>query len=156
MSDPVVLVLNGPNLSMLGIRKPQAYGGARLADIERVMRAKAVSMGIDLEFRQSSHEGVLVDWIHEAHERVAGVIINPAAYTQTSLAIADALGILTCPVIELHFANVHRDPAKSNRHVSLVRPVATGVIAGFGPGGYLMALDAVAMAVSPVDFRAGA
>jgi len=154
MPHPIVLVLNGPNLNMLGIRNPQAYGGARLSDIERHMRVKAQAMAFELEFRQSNHEGVLVDWIHEAHERVSGVIINPAAYTQTSLAISDALGILTCPVIELHFANVHRDPTKTNRHLSLVRPVATGVVAGFGPSGYLMALDAVAMAISPVDFRA--
>lgn len=149
---PVVLTLNGPNLNMLGIRNPDAYGGARLADIERLMCARCETLGFDLEFRQSSYEGAIVDWIHEAHGRVAGVIINPAAFTQTSLAIADALSILTCPVIELHFANVHRDPAKANRHLSLVRPHATGVIAGFGPTGYLLALDAL----TPVNFREGA
>lgn len=109
--------------------------------------------GFTLEFRQSNHEGVLVDWIHEAHERVAGVIINPSALTHTSIAIADALSILSCPVIELHFGNVHRDPAKANRHQSMVRAIATGVIAGFGPGGYLMALDAVAMEIEPANFR---
>ncbi|RVI81809.1 type II 3-dehydroquinate dehydratase [Sinorhizobium meliloti] len=153
MSKPIVLILNGPNLNMVGIRNPKAFGGAKFADIERVMRGKAEAMGFTLEFRQSNHEGVMVDWIHEAHERVAGVIINPSALTHTSIAIADALSILSCPVIELHFGNVHRDPAKANRHRSMVRAVATGVIAGFGPGGYLMALDAVAMEIEPVNFR---
>jgi 3-dehydroquinate dehydratase-2 len=155
MTQPTILVLNGSNLNMVGIRNPALYKGARLADIERVMREKAARLGYALEFRQSNHEGVLVDWAHEAHGRVAGVIINPAAFTQTSLALADALGILDCPVIELHLANVHRDPAKANRQQSLVRPVATGVIAGFGPDGYLMALDAVVAALSPTDFTAG-
>lgn len=155
MSAPEILVLNGPNLNMLGVRDPTLYGGARLGDVERMMRARAEAKGFALDFRQSSHEGVLVDWIHEAHGRVAGVVINPAAYTQTSLAIADALGILSCPVIELHFANVHRDPTKANRQVSLVRPVATGFVAGFGPSGYLLALDAVALAIAPVDFTEG-
>lgn len=152
MDAPEILVLNGSNLNMLGIRDPSLYGGARLGDIERVMRGRATERGFALDFRQSNHEGVLVDWIHEAHGRAAAVIINPAAFTQTSLAIADALGILKCPVIELHFANVHRDPAKANRHLSLVRPVATGFIAGFGPSGYLLALDAAALAIAPVDF----
>ncbi len=150
-----ILVLNGSNLNMLGLRDPGLYGGARLSDVERLTRAKAEAMGYQLEFRQSNHEGVLVDWVHEAHGRVCGVIVNPAAFTQTSLALADALGILKCPVIELHFANVHRDPAKANRQASLVRPVATGVIAGFGPSGYLMALDAVEHALNPPDFAAG-
>jgi 3-dehydroquinate dehydratase-2 len=152
---PVVLVLNGTNLNMLGIRNPELYGGTRLVDIERVMRTRADAMGATLEFRQSNHEGVMIDWIHEAHERVDGIIINPAAFTQTSLGIADALGILTCPVIELHFANVHRDAAKANRQVSLVRPVATGVIAGFGPAGYLLALEAVIQAICPISFTEG-
>lgn len=151
----IVLVLNGTNLNMLGIRNPGLYGGARLADIERVMRVRADALGVTLEFRQTNHEGVMIDWIHDAHERVDGVIINPAAFTQTSLGIADALGILTCPVIELHFANVHRDPAKANRQTSLVRPVATGVIAGFGPSGYLLALHAVMQAITPTDFTQG-
>ena len=154
MTLPKILVLNGSNLNMLGIRNPKLYGGARLSDIEGVLRAKAGRLGYELDFRQSNHEGVLVDWLHEAHGQVAGVIINPAAFTQTSLAIADALAILDCPVVELHFANVHRDPAKANRHLSLVRPVATGVIAGFGPDGYLMALDAIHAALNPTDFAA--
>lgn len=151
----VVLVLNGTNLNMLGIRNPGLYGGARLADIERVMRARAETLSVALDFRQTNHEGVMIDWIHAAHGHVDGVIINPAAFTQTSLGIADALGILTCPVIELHFANVHRDPAKAIRQTSLVRPVATGVIAGFGPSGYLLALDAVMEANTPTDFTEG-
>jgi 3-dehydroquinate dehydratase-2 len=155
MAEPTILVLNGSNLNMVGIRNPKLYGGARLADIERLMRARAGALGYALDFRQSNHEGVHVDWIHAAHGEVAGLIINAAAFTQTSLAIAAALAILDCPVVELHFANVHRDPAKANRHLSLIRPVATGVIAGFGPDGYLMALDAVHAALNPTDFTAG-
>lgn len=156
MSERTVLVLNGPNINMLGIRNPQLYNGVRLGDIERHMTARASQLGLSLDFRQSNHEGILVDWLHEAHNKVAGVIINPAAFTQTSLALADALGILNCPLIELHFANVHRDPAKKARQKSLVRPHATGVIAGFGPYGYLLALEAVNEQLTPVDFTADA
>lgn len=152
---PKILVLNGCNLNLVGVRNPTLYGGATLADIERVTRASAEAMGYALDFRQSNLEGEIINWIHDAREWAAGVIINPAAFTQSSLPIADALSVLNCPVIELHFANVHRDPAKTNRHLSLVRPVVTGFIAGFGPEGYLHALNAVHLALNPVEFALG-
>lgn len=153
--NPIVLVLNGPNINMLGIRNPGMYNGATLSNIETKLSQRANELSLGLDFRQSNHEGVLVDWVHEAHGRVAGVIINPAALTQTSLALADALGILECPLIELHFANVHRDPAKVDRQKSLVRKHATGVIAGFGPYGYLLALEAVKEQLHPLNFTLG-
>lgn len=153
--DPKILVLNGPNINMLGVRNPGLYNGARLSDIEKKLTDRASKLSLQIDFRQSNHEGVLVDWLHEAHGKVDGVIINPAAFTQTSLALADALGILDCPLIELHFSNVHCDPAKKARQKSLVRPHATGVVAGFGPFGYLLALEAVNDQIHPLNFTGG-
>lgn len=153
--DPKILVVNGPNINMLGIRNPRLYNGARLSDIEKKLTDRARKLSLQIDFRQSNHEGVLVDWLHEAHKKVDGVIINPAAFTQTSLALADALGILDCPLIELHFSNVHRDPANKTRQKSLVRPHATGVVAGFGPFGYLLALEAINDQIRPLDFTGG-
>lgn len=152
-NKPVVLVLNGPNTNLLGERDPSLYGGATLPDVERVTRAHALARGMEIDFRQSNHEGQLIDWIHAARGKVAGAIINPAALTHTSMAIPDALRILGVPLVELHFANVYRDPAKVERQRSYVRPVATGVILGFGPGGYLLAVDAVHQQLFPPVFR---
>jgi len=133
-----VWVLNGPNLNLLGERQPEIYGRDTLADIEAACRASAAELGLGLVFRQSNHEGVLVDWIQEARETAQGLIINPAGYTTTSIAILDAL--LTCPfpVIEVHLSNIHkREPFRRHSYVSLA---ATAVIAGCGAHGYLLAL----------------
>jgi len=133
-----VHVLNGPNLNLLGQRQVEIYGRESLADIEAACRALAAELGLGLVFRQSNHEGVLVDWIQEARETAQGLIINPAGYTTTSIAILDAL--LTCPfpVIEVHLSNIHkREPFRQHSYVSLA---ATGVIAGCGAHGYLLAL----------------
>ena len=139
---PVIHVLNGPNLNLLGVREPEIYGRETLADIEaRCLRAAtAIDADATVVFRQSNHEGVLVDWIQEAREAASALIINPAAYGHTSVALHDALKTLSIPVIELHLSN----PAtrEAFRHHSHVSSVATGVIAGFGPAGYDLAVQA--------------
>jgi 3-dehydroquinate dehydratase-2 len=138
-----IFVLNGPNLNMLGKREPSIYGGLNLAGIERLVRDKATSLGAEIEFRQTSHEGDLVSWIHEADEAAAtGIVLNAGAYTHTSIAIHDAIRAVSIPVIEVHLSNVFaREPF---RHQSWVSPVASGVICGFGPKGYELALEALA------------
>jgi 3-dehydroquinate dehydratase-2 len=149
MTQPKILCLNGPNLNMLGVREPELYGRTTLADIEAAVRAKADPLGIGIDFRQSNYEGELVTWIQQAHGEIAGVIINPGAYTHTSIAIADALRILTVPIIELHFNNSYRHADRAFRHLSHVRPVATGVIFGFGAAGYLNALESMNNLLNP-------
>lgn len=149
MSQPTILCLNGPNLNMLGVREPELYGRTTLAELQAAVRVRAESLGLGIDFRQSNHEGELVDWIHQAYGKVAGVIINPAAYTHTSIAIADALRILTCPIIELHFNNSYRHADRAFRQLSHVRPVATGVVFGFGAAGYLAALEAMKLLLDP-------
>ncbi len=146
MSD-VVLVLNGPNLNLLGVRDPEQYGSTTLADIEQAMRARATGHGLEIDFRQSNHEGELVDWIQQARESVAAVIINPAAYSHTSIAIRDALETLTCPIVEVHLSNIHA--REEFRHHSYVSALATGVIVGLGAKGYELAVDAVADRLAP-------
>lgn len=134
-----LLVLNGPNLNMLGARDPEQYGRTTLAEIETQVRARAAEHGYAVGFRQSNSEGELVGWIQQARGRFAGVVINPAAYSHTSVAIHDALELLDCPIVEVHLSNIHkREPF---RHHSFVSPVATGVIAGLGARGYLLAID---------------
>ncbi|MEO0622429.1 MAG: type II 3-dehydroquinate dehydratase [Pseudomonadota bacterium] len=135
-----IWVLNGPNLNLLGTREPDIYGSATLSDIEAVTRAKADALGVALVFRQSNHEGELVSWIQEARGQAGAIVINAAAYTHTSVAIHDALKAFEGPVIELHLSNPHRREAF--RHVSHVATAATGVIAGFGPAGYPLAVEA--------------
>jgi 3-dehydroquinate dehydratase-2 len=140
-----IMLLNGPNLNMLGTRQPEIYGYDTLAEIEARVRERATAHGLDLDFRQSNHEGELVTWIQEARTACAGIIINPAAYTHTSVAIQDALATCEFPVIELHLSNTHRREAfRRHSHVS---PVATGVIFGFGAYGYELALEAMAKLV---------
>ena len=136
------MVLNGPNLNLLGVRQPQIYGHDTLDDIRKRMEAHAIPRQLAIDFRQSNIEGELVTWIQEARTRCAGIIINPAAYTHTSVAILDAL--LTCefPVIELHLSNPHR--REEFRHRSFTSLAAKGIIAGFGPNGYILALEAMA------------
>jgi 3-dehydroquinate dehydratase II len=139
---PVIHVLNGPNLNLLGVREPDIYGRETLADIEQrcVKAAARIEGGATVVFRQTNHEGVLVDWIQEAREAASALIINPAAYGHTSVALHDALKTLSIPVIELHLSN----PAarEAFRHHSHVSSAATGVIAGFGAAGYELAVQA--------------
>src|SRR5215218_2329835 len=140
-------VLNGPNLNLLGMREPETYGTATLADVERSCRDVAEELGWTLEFRQTNREGELVDWIQEAGAaqstgEAVGVVLNAAAYTHTSIALQDAIIGSGARVIELHISNVHR--RESYRHVSHVSPVAAGIIVGFGVAGYPMALRALA------------
>jgi 3-dehydroquinate dehydratase II len=138
----IVYVLNGPNLNLLGKRQPKIYGYETLADVEAECRRAATELRLEIEFRQSNAEFQLIDWIHEARERAGGIVINPAAFTHTSVAILDALNACEFPIIEVHISNVHRREAF--RHHSYVSMVASGVIAGFGTQGYSLALQRLA------------
>lgn len=134
-------ILNGPNLNRLGLREPGIYGGATLAGIEERARRRAAERGLDVVFRQSNHEGELVGWLHEASDS-AGVVLNAGAYTHTSIALHDAIRSIGVPVVEVHLSNVFAREAF--RHHSTISPVARGVICGFGPESYLLAIDAIA------------
>jgi len=133
-----IYILNGPNLNLLGLRQPDIYGRETLEDVAQDCAALAEELGLTIRFLQSNHEGQLVDWIHEARGNGAGIIINPAAYTHTSVAILDALNAFDGPVLEVHISNVHKREAF--RHHSYVSLRAEGVIAGFGTEGYRLAL----------------
>lgn len=138
-----VFILNGPNLNALGKREPGIYGGDTLAGIEASCQEKASVLGMQVEFRQSNHEGDLVEWIHEAGESAIGVVINPGAYGHTSIALHDAIrAVSPLPVIEVHISNIHAREAF--RHVSMIAPAAKGMICGLGTIGYVLALDALA------------
>ncbi|MCP1603877.1 type II 3-dehydroquinate dehydratase [Pseudomonas citronellolis] len=134
-----ILILNGPNLNLLGTREPATYGHETLADVEALCQARADELGLPVAFKQTNHEGQLIDWIHEARGRCAGIVINPAAWTHTSVAIRDALAAVELPVIEVHLSNVHK--REEFRHHSFVSGIAVGVLAGFGSNGYRLALD---------------
>ncbi len=137
-----IFVLNGPNLNMLGKREPGIYGGNTLADIEADCLTAGADLGLTIDFRQSNHEGMLVDWLHEAGEKAAGVAFNAGAYTHTSVALHDAIrAISPLPVIEVHISNVHA--REEFRHKSMIAPAAKGVICGFGPHSYILALQAL-------------
>lgn len=136
-----ILILNGPNLNLLGTRQPEVYGSTTLADIEAMCRAHAESHGLRIDFAQSNHEGALVDAIHDARGRHDGIILNAGAYTHTSVALMDAISAAEVPAIELHLSNVHA--RESFRHISYIARVALGVISGFGAQGYLLAIDAM-------------
>ena len=141
MTTQSIYVLNGPNLNLLGVREPEIYGYDTLADIESRCNALLKDTGIPLQFRQSNHEGELIDWIHEAREAACALIINPAGYGHTSVALLDALKALSIPIIECHLSNPQtREPFRHHSYVSLV---ANGVIAGFGSKGYELAIQAV-------------
>lgn len=146
MSSPSVLILNGPNLNLLGTREPGIYGSETLADVERLCHETAATLGLTVDFRQTNTEGVLLDAIHEARSSMAGIIINPAAYSHTSIALMDALSACDLPVVEVHLSNIHKREAF--RHLSYVSKVADAVIAGCGPQGYALALHRVAALVS--------
>jgi 3-dehydroquinate dehydratase-2 len=134
----LIFVLNGPNLNLLGKRQPEIYGRETLADVEAACREAAHGQGLDIRFHQSNREYELIDWIHEAREIGAGIVINPAAFTHTSVAILDALNAFDGPVIEVHISNVHKREAF--RHHSYVSLRADGVIAGLGVQGYTLAI----------------
>ena len=137
-----VFILNGPNLNLLGRREPHIYGSTTLAQVEAMCAARAAAEGLTIAFRQTNHEGVLVDWIHEAIDGAAGIIINPAAFTHTSVAVLDALKNIKTPIIELHISNPHQ--REEFRHRSYVTPAATATIAGLGVDGYPIAVGAMA------------
>jgi 3-dehydroquinate dehydratase-2 len=142
MMSRLVYVLNGPNLNLLGKRQPKIYGYETLADVEAECRRIGAELKLEIEFHQSNAEFQIIDWIHEARERAGGIVINPAAFTHTSVAILDALNTCEFPIIEVHISNVHkREPF---RHHSYVSSVASGVIAGFGTQGYPLALQRLA------------
>lgn len=137
-----VLVLNGPNLNLLGTREPAIYGAHTLEDVEQLCIAAGKTVEIAIDFRQSNHEGELISWIHEARQSADGIVINPAAYSHTSLAIHDALKGVGLPVVEVHLSNIHQ--RESFRHQSYVSFVAQGVICGLGPMGYRLAIEGLA------------
>ena len=139
---PIVFILNGPNLNLLGVREPSIYGRDTLGDVEERCTARAAALGLEIDFRQSNHEGQLVDWIQEARESADGIILNAGALTHTSVALLDALSAADLPVIEVHLSNIFR--RESFRHHSYVSLAANGVICGLGAQGYELALDAIA------------
>jgi 3-dehydroquinate dehydratase-2 len=140
-----VFILNGPNLNLLGTREPDVYGARTLKDIEADCRAAGTRLGLAVDFRQSNHEGALVDWIQEAGRSAKGLVINPGAYTHTSIALHDAIKGARIPTMEVHLSNIFA--RESFRHHSYVSPVASGVICGLGPTGYVLALEALARLV---------
>ena len=138
-----IYVLNGSNLNLLGTREPQTYGSATLADVERLCRQAAKRHGFEVEFRQSNHEGQLIDWIHEADaKKAAGILLNPGGYTHTSVSIRDAITAVQVPLIEVHISNIFA--RERFRHFSHVAPVAKASLCGFGVQGYELAIDGLA------------
>jgi 3-dehydroquinate dehydratase-2 len=138
----LVYVLNGPNLNLLGQRQPEIYGHETMADVERDCRTLAAELDLDIRFHQSNREYELIDWVHEARASAVGIVINPAAFTHTSVALLDALNTFEKPVIEVHISNIHKREAF--RHLSYVSMRADGIIAGLGTQGYVLALRRVA------------
>jgi 3-dehydroquinate dehydratase II len=138
----LLYVLNGPNLNLLGKREPAIYGRETLMDVEKECRVLAVELKLELIFQQSNREYELIDWIHEAREKAGGIVINPGAFTHTSIALLDALNAFEGPVIEVHISNIHK--RESFRHHSFVSGRAEGVIAGCGTQGYLFAIRRIA------------
>lgn len=139
---PTLAVLNGPNLNLLGEREPEVYGSATLADVERLCRDTAAAHGLDVDFRQTNHEGVLVDAVHELRLSAAGFVVNAAALTHTSIALRDALLTVSAPIVEVHLSNVHaREPFRQHSYLS---DIAAAVIVGCGAKGYEFAIDYLA------------
>ena len=136
-----VLILNGPNLNLLGTRQPEVYGKTTLADVESLCAAETARLDLEMQFAQSNHEGALIDLIHEARGQHAGIILNAGAYTHTSIALMDAIASVELPVVEVHLSNIHA--RESFRHRSYIAPVAIGQICGFGVHGYVLAIQAL-------------
>jgi 3-dehydroquinate dehydratase II len=139
-----VLIMNGPNLNLLGTRKPEVYGTTTLADVEKLCTDAAAKLGLDVDFKQSNHEGQLIDWIHETGAAVKagnsiGAVFNPGAFTHTSVALHDAIEGASLPLIECHISNVHK--REEFRHHSFISPIASGIIVGFGVYGYVLAIN---------------
>ena len=143
---PVVLVLNGPNLNMLGVRQPEIYGRETLGDIEVACKERAIELDLAVDFRQSNYEGELIERIHEARDNADGIIINPAGLTHTSVSLRDALILSELPVVEVHLSNIHAREAF--RHHSYVSAVARAVICGLGGFGYICALEAMSRLIA--------
>ena len=135
-----VLFLNGPNLNLLGTREPEVYGRLTLVDIEAMVRTRAIDLKVEIAFRQSNSEGELVSWIQEARGQFNSIVINAAAYTQTSIALRDAISAVGVPTIEIHLSNIHA--REEFRHTSLIAPVCRGQISGFGVKSYLLGFEA--------------
>ncbi|MBL9170886.1 MAG: type II 3-dehydroquinate dehydratase [Verrucomicrobiales bacterium] len=135
-----VLVLNGPNLNLLGLREPGVYGRTTLAQIEALMSDRAKALNVEIDFRQTNHEGQLIDWIHESRETHAALVLNAGAYTHTSVALRDAIAGSGLPTVEVHLSNIHA--REEFRHRSLIAAVCRGQIAGFGPHSYVLGLEA--------------
>ncbi|MEL0022569.1 MAG: type II 3-dehydroquinate dehydratase [Rickettsiales bacterium] len=150
MADSVrLLILNGPNLNMLGVREPEIYGYQTLDDIRAMCEAHAASAGAEIDFRQSNSESELVGWIQEARETADAIVINPAAFTHTSVAIMDALLVFGKPVVEIHISNIFQREAF--RHHSYISAAAQGIISGFGSHGYVLAMDAACRMTDPAE-----
>jgi 3-dehydroquinate dehydratase II len=147
--NPAILVLNGPNLNLLGLREPEIYGHETLSDIEEACLESAAALDLTVDFRQSNHEGQLVDWIHEARQTADGIVLNAGALSHTSIAILDALNAAALPVIEVHLSNIYR--REEFRHNSFVSRAARGVICGLGGQGYELALTALARILRSAD-----
>ena len=138
-----ILVINGPNLNMLGKREPEIYGSLSLDQINDELLQLALPLGLEIDFFQSNHEGAIIDKIHDAFsEDIDGIIINPGALTHTSIALRDALLLLSCPIVEIHLSNIYK--RETFRHKSMLADIVTGQISGFGDYGYQMALNAMA------------
>jgi 3-dehydroquinate dehydratase II len=137
-----IYVLNGPNLNLLGQREPHIYGRETLADVHRRTQDRAARLGLEVDFRQSNHEGVLIDWVQEAREKAAGLIINAGGLTHTSVALMDAVLASEIPAVEVHLSNLYK--REDFRQHSYISRVATGMICGLGPKGYELALEALA------------
>lgn len=142
MPIPLIAVLNGPNLNMLGLREPRIYGPDTLEDVEQLCLDTAEELGLAVDFRQTNSEGELIDWVQQCRGRCAGIVINPAGLTHTSVSLMDALLSTELPVVEIHLSNIHK--REKFRHHSFVSKVAVGVICGFGINGYALALTAIA------------
>lgn len=141
-----IFILNGPNLNALGKREPGIYGAQTLADIEEACRTRAAALDMAIEFRQSNHEGDLIDWVHEAGDAAQGIVINPGAYGHTSIALHDALrAVAPLPAVEVHISNIHA--RETFRHRSMIAPAVTGMVCGFGTMGYSLALEAIASTI---------
>jgi len=149
VTPPLIVVLNGPNLNLLGTREPEKYGHETLDDVEALCAETAEALGLAIDFRQTNGEGELITWVQECRGRAAGIVINPAGYTTTSIGLMDALLAVGLPVIEVHITNIHR--REEFRHHSFVSKAATGVIAGLGTQGYALGLQAMARLVDLAD-----